>query len=90
MILAVLVTGCATQKILQASGGSKADGTVMLTYQVGPFEQPVVDYQQALLLAKEKCRAWGYKDAEPFGAEERTCLDGGCDFFRVDVPYQCK
>jgi len=87
----VLLTGCATQKILTPTGGSKADGTVVLSYEYGMFEQPVVDYDAAQALAKQKCAAWKYKDAEAFGVGESECTayDGGCLAWRVNVTYQC-
>jgi hypothetical protein len=50
-----------------ATGGSKSDGTVKLSYEFGLFQEPVVNEQQGLELAKSKCAMWGYTGAEPFG-----------------------
>jgi hypothetical protein len=74
---------------MQATGGSKADGTVDLSFNYGLFEKPVVDWQAALVTAKQKCAAWGYKDAESFGGQKRSCQDGDCDNVIVTVTYQC-
>jgi hypothetical protein len=90
-MLAFLVS-CATTKQYGATGGSRADGTVKLSYQYGGFEKPVVDPQQALSLARSKCRAWGYTDAEAFGTEISTCTASnayGCLQYVVTAEYQC-
>jgi len=87
------VTGCATVKTLQATGGSRADGVVDLSYEYGMFEQPIVDQNQALLTATGRCQAWGYSGAEPFGGTKSVCQQssgsGGCLRFLVTVAYQC-
>ena len=89
----VLLTGCATQKILTPTGGSKADGTVVLSYEYGMFEQPIVDHVAAQALAKKRCAAWRYKNAEAFGSGTSDCLAyngyGNCVRQRVNVIYQC-
>ena len=88
----LLLVACATNKVLQATGGSKADGTVTLSYQYGGFEQPIVDWQQAQVNAHSRCQAWGYKNAESFGGSTSTCLAYnayGCLREQVNVTYQC-
>jgi hypothetical protein len=84
--------GCATPMNYVATGGSRSDGTVKLSYQYGGFQQPVVDAQQGLDLAKSKCAAWGFTGAEAFGGEVRTCTaynQYGCVQFLVTAEYQC-
>ena len=88
----MLLASCATTKQYGATGGSRADGTVKLSYQYGEFEKPIVDPQQALTLARSKCSAWGYIDAEPFGTEIITCAESnayGCVQHIVTGEYQC-
>ncbi len=88
----LLSTGCATIKTLEATGGSRSDGTVELSYVYGVFEAPQVQWQQGLLTASERCAAWGYSDAEAFGGEKRSCQLPGtyrCLEFFVTVTYQC-
>ena len=83
---------CATPKQYGATGGSRADGTVKLSYQYGGFEQPVVDTQQAVHLARSKCSAWGYENAEAFGTEIKTCTafnEYGCIQWLVTSEFQC-
>lgn len=86
------LAGCATTKEWGATGGSRADGTVKLSYQYGLFEKPQVSAQQGIELAKSKCAAWGYTDAEPFGAATRSCNNystSGCNSWLVTAEYQC-
>ncbi len=85
-------TGCETPKDWMATGGSRSDGTVKLSYQLGPFERPVVNNQQGLELATSKCQAWGYTNAEAFGGATRTCnnfTSSGCNSWLVTAEYQC-
>jgi len=92
-VLGILLTGCATPVTMQATGGSRSDGTVSLSYQYSIFEKPVVDSNQAQSTAKEKCALWGYSNAEPFGAGESQCEQfnsyGNCILTQVTVTYQC-
>ena len=92
MLIMIDTTGCATTKILQATGGSRADGIIELSYEYGGFERPVVDWNQALTAAKERCKAWGYSGAESFGGTKSLCQAAnayGCLQYFVTVPYQC-
>lgn len=91
--IAVLLSACATDKSLVPTGGSKADGTVDLSYEFGMFEKPVVDMAAAQNAAKQRCAAWGYTEAEAFGGEKRQCQAfdgyGNCIRWFVTVTYQC-
>ena len=91
---AALVTSlsCATVKVPQPIGGSRADGTVQLAYEYGGFERPQVDWDTANQIATERCRAWGYSDAESFGGGISECTaynQYGCFGFFVTITYQC-
>lgn len=94
--LSVLITlvlyGCAVQKEYVATGGSRADGTIELSYEYGRFQAPRVNEQQGVTLAKRRCKAWGYSDAEPFGGKKQTCSfsdANGCAQWFVTAQYQC-
>ena len=73
----VVVSGCAVTKDYAATGGSKADGTVELSYQVGPFEKVTPNEVQGVSLATQRCESWGYKATEAFGGVNRECESGG-------------
>lgn len=88
-----LLHGCAVQKDWVATGGSRADGTVRLSYQYGVLQKPQVSDAQGRILAAERCQAWGYEDTEPFGGILTNCATsdglGGCRVFMVTAEYQC-
>src|SRR5437868_5558445 len=95
-ILAVAFTvglsGCAVQKTLVPTGGSRADGTIELSYEFGSFEQPKIDLAQGAEAASQRCQAWGYTNAEPFGGQKSTCQASnayGCIQTLVTIQYQC-
>ncbi|MBI3320599.1 MAG: hypothetical protein HYZ89_08490 [Candidatus Omnitrophica bacterium] len=92
LFLGFLVYGCATAKVLQPTGGSRADGIIELSYEYGAFERPIVDLNQAVAAARERCRAWGYDGAEAFGGTRSLCQASnqyGCLQYFVTLPYQC-
>jgi YecR-like lipoprotein len=88
-----VLIGCSVNKELVATGGSKADGTVDMSYDVGMLEDPKIDLVRAQQQAIQRCAAWGYKSAEPFGGEQRTCQAfngyGNCLRWNAKVTYQC-
>ncbi len=93
LVALLLITGCATNITPQATGGSKADGTITVSYEYGVFEQPVVDWTAANRTAKERCKAWHYRNATAFGGTQNQCLAyngyGSCVRMRVNITYQC-
>ena len=93
MAAILALTGCATPKLFQPVGGSRADGTVRLSFQHTAYEAPVYDVAQGTPLAVQRCKAWGYTDAEAFGSPVRKCLAsdayGSCNLFEIGVEYQC-
>ena len=73
-------------------GGSRADGTVTVAYEYGPFAIPEVNREEMYRQAKERCQRWGYQEAERFGGGTRQCIrpDGSaCWLWRVSIQYQC-
>ena len=91
-LVGLTLSGCAVQKQLVPTGGSKADGTVKLSFTYGMFEKPEVDGQQGARLAAQRCAAWGYTGAESFGGYTQQCTQpssSGCLQQMVTVEYQC-
>jgi len=90
---ATSMSGCAVQKTLTPVGGSRSDGTIRLAYSVSMFEKPVVDWTQGSYLARQRCAAWGYSDAESFGGSTQQCEAyngyGNCVQATIFVDYQC-
>ena len=69
IILQIALAGCATSvaKDFMATGGSRADGTIQLSYEHAAFEQPKIDFAKGLETARSRCAAWGYSSAEQGG-----------------------
>ena len=95
MATSAMIFGCANNvpKELVATGGSKADGIVELSYQYSERETPVVNKAEGLKTAEKRCQAWGYKRADPFGGEKTVCSSPGtwteCGTHLVTIQYQC-
>ena len=93
-IVGLTLGSCATtvKKELVATGGSRADGTVQLSFEHGSLEKPQLDEAQGLETARVRCRAWGYSDAQTFGGMARNCQlanQYGCTRWYVTINYQC-
>jgi hypothetical protein len=90
---AIVISGCATEETLVPTGGSRADGTVQLSYEYGLFQKPVVDMTQATQAAANSCATWGYTGAQPFGGQFNKCEVfngyGNCLRMLVTVNFQC-
>jgi hypothetical protein len=92
-VAALLLTSCATPVTPEATGGSRADGTVRVSFEYGYYEIPVVDWSNALSSAQKSCSAWGYSGAQKFGGQTQQCEQadayGECMRTLVTVTYQC-
>jgi hypothetical protein len=92
LTVALFLVGCSTTRVTTPTGGSRADGTVDLTYEYGGLENAQVDWSSAQSQAEEKCHGWGYAGAERFGGEKRTCMMAGgygCNMWQATITYQC-
>jgi hypothetical protein len=86
------LVGCVTMKHWSATGGSRADGVVRLSFEHTNFEKPQLNEDQAVSLATQRCRSWGYSGAEAFGGVTRQCNQAngyGCISWMVTKEYQC-
>jgi hypothetical protein len=80
------------QKHWAATGGSRSDAVVRMSYEYASYEIPDVNPQEALELASQRCRSWGYSEAEAFGGETRQCNQysgSGCANWLVTKEFQC-
>ena len=93
-------SGCAKKvmKSWAAAGGSRADATVQVGFVYNPqTEIPEVTEYQGRRVAEEKCRFWGYPEAEPFGMVKKQCQQivynafagPQCVEILVTQEYQC-
>jgi hypothetical protein len=84
------LTGCTVTKHWEAIGGSKADAVVTLSYERCEFQTAEVNDQEGLEVAKKRCVAWGYKNAEAFDAAHSYVQSTGFyHTLRVVKQYQC-
>lgn len=88
-----ILSGCATIKEPLPTGGSRSDGVIELSNEYGMFESPKIDWNKANISARQRCVAWGYADAEPFGVSKSQCQAydgyGSCVRMYVTTSYQC-
>jgi len=92
IFVALFIVGCATPLDYVATGGSRADGVVSLSYEYGAFQAPQLDEAQGIREATARCQVWGYTGAQAFGGNVQTCTMaslGSCDRWRVTRDYQC-
>lgn len=94
VLAAITLAGCGTTaKLWSATGGSRADGVVRLSYEYSAMEVPELNESQGVALAIRRCQTWGYTGAEAFGGTTRACNMpgglGGCAQFVVTKEYQC-
>ena len=90
-LAAATLSGCTTYKLWTESDADQALGRVQLSYEYRNFENPQVDERAGVNMARERCRDWGFADAQRKG-EDRQCVDGvdsDCSKWRVLREYQC-
>lgn len=75
--ISAFITSCTVQRELLVVDGSKADGTVTLAaeYPLGPRVK--VDVEKARQKAEEKCKAWGYQNADFFDTGVDSSIGNG-------------
>lgn len=91
-LMVLALTGCVGTKQWTATGGDKEAGLVRVSYQYPEFHQPDVSDAQAMVLAENRCEAWGYQRAEPVAGLVRECSNmeaGNCDLWTVTREFQC-
>ncbi|WP_338734730.1 YecR family lipoprotein [Klebsiella michiganensis] len=92
MAVVLSLSACSTVTDMSATGGSRADGVVEMSYEYALGQPVKIDRLKAQESASRRCQSWGYKSAESFDDGLRTCIDNGmlgCNGYRVTVRYQC-
>ncbi|EBW7149657.1 YecR family lipoprotein [Citrobacter braakii] len=89
----LFLSGCiSTVTDLSASGGSRADGTVVMSTEYGEFDSIDINKEKALASATRRCQSWGYRTAQPFDAGFSKCSDFSgfsCTRYIYSISYQC-
>jgi hypothetical protein len=82
-----------TPKEYKTSGGSKADAIIEMSFSYGWLEDPEVDIEHAQYEAAQRCKSWGFDEADAFDLPTETCIrmskKGNCKEFRVTKKFQC-
>jgi hypothetical protein len=93
LFVAIVLGGCAAQVQMVPSGGSRADGVINMSFELGALRTPEIDWADAERVATSRCAAWGYSRADVFGTIERQCSDfspqTGCAIYAYTAKYQC-
>jgi YecR-like lipoprotein len=93
LLAAVVISlaGCTTYKLWNEAGSDGDLGTVKLSYEYRKYESPVVDERAGIQMARERCKDFGFPNAQRKG-EERECLNGtpeDCSKWLVTREYRC-
>jgi hypothetical protein len=93
IFIAVLagLASCTTYKLWSDADSDQEQGVVRLSYEYRKFESPQVDERAGIERARERCRDWGYTDAQRKG-EDRQCTSGmksDCGKWLVIREYRC-
>lgn len=87
------LAACGTVTQMEATGGSRSDGIVKLSFEYDQFDRIELDEASALQTARQRCAVWGYTDADPFQGVIKQCqgrgLFGECGHWFVTREYQC-
>ena len=85
-VITASVIGCAKAQ-WQATGGNRSGATVDISYELNSVTRAPDNDTEALRLARERCKAWGYEDAEAFGGVIRKRIDSKS--VRYIKTFQC-
>ena len=86
LMCALALSGCATNPYY-ITGGSRAGGTVNVACTINLLFDCDDPGPEIFEQARDACRAWGYSDAQPFGAAF-TRQTGPYEKLR-EIPFQC-
>ena len=70
----ICLASCVTTKEFVATGGNRADGVVILSYEYGPLRVSRGDDEQGLALATSSCVGWGYSAGAIRFGESEQCI----------------
>ena len=89
----VLFGSCKVSKQFAVIDGNRGAGTLTMAYEYGAFEVPMINWVETKQRAIERCRNWGYSNAEFFDRTIEECLSynqyGNCLRTRVYIRVQC-
>jgi hypothetical protein len=101
VITSSLILSCATdiEKHWLPNSAFKTEGRVKLAYDISANQQALLHPQEAIKLANQQCKDWGYQqNARQIGDENKSCAksykgaydDQQCISWRISREYQCQ
>lgn len=91
LFVSLVLSGCTVSE-LSSTGGSRADGTIVMSVEYGEFDHLDINKEKALASATRRCQSWGYNAAQPFDAGLSQCSVSsgfGCSRYIYSLTYQC-
>jgi hypothetical protein len=88
-----LLGACATGGHWSSSGGDREAGVVKVSYEHSDEVEPTLSGVQADKLADNRCKTWGYREAELIPGLVRNCTNSEgnrCELWKVTREYQCQ
>ncbi len=94
--IVLFLSGCASSYYPEATGGSKSDAIITVTYgypnRVNPNDW-TKEWQGIDASATKRCKNWGYSSAVRFDRAEKWCITwngfGDCTYWKESLNYQC-
>jgi hypothetical protein len=88
-----ILGACATSERWSPAGGDRETGIVKVSYEHGDEAEPDLSEAQADQMADNRCKTWGYRDAELIPGLLRSCTNeegNRCELWKVTREYQCQ
>jgi hypothetical protein len=88
-----LLAACATTEHWSPAGGDRDAGVVKISYEHGDEAEPQLSDAQADRMADNRCKTWGYREAELIPGLLRNCASSEgnrCELWKVTREYQCQ
>jgi hypothetical protein len=88
-----LLGACATTEHWNAESGDRKAGVVKLSYEYDDEVEPTLSERKADQIAENRCKSWGYREAELIPGVVRDCAaeEGNrCELWKVTREYQCQ
>ena len=88
-----LLGACATSERWSPAGGDREAGIVKVSYEHDGQVEPQPSEELADRMADNRCKTWGYRDAELIPGLLRSCTNeegNRCELWKVTREYQCQ
>lgn len=90
LITILIISSCTYSPTIYS--GSKADAIISVSYTTAPALLTAKDWERVDMDANERCKNWGFSNAERFDLGRKVCLvynAFGCIKWEYYHNYQC-